>query len=382
MFALSEYVILFLLTGIVKDQELLKLRRKFMKKVSVVVPCYNAAEYLDQCITQLLRQTIGIEDIEIILVDDASTDSGNTQALIMKYEKQFPDTIIAVLLEQNLRQGGARNVGVSYASGEYITFCDADDWLLEEALEHSYDAAKEYNADVVEFSRIDVETHGLSVKLKKGEKNRLVMLDTEERKKQFLVDPQNIFGSQNKLFRLSLILENQILFAEHLIFEEPSFMVQVWLYEKRHYFLDEQLYICFLSPDSTMRSNWEREHKWDNLSVWVFLMDSLLNKGMLEKYRQELEYLFFDWGFGLSLCLPFQKSCELKKEDVSMLVRLTTNRFPDLLKNPYVLQDSNWNHFLRTVLERETVGQGLNDADIQEFNAFLKRYIGADVPDF
>lgn len=346
-----------------------------MKKVSVVVPCYNAARYLDKCITQLLHQTIGIEDIEIILVDDASTDGGETRALIEGYEKRFPDTIIAVFLEQNLRQGGARNVGVAYAGGEYVTFCDADDWLLEEALEHSYDVAKRYDADVVEFSRIDVKTHDLPVKLKKGGKNRLVMLDTEEEKRRFLVDPQNIFGSQNKLFRLSLIRENQISFAEHLIFEEPSFMVQVWLYEKKHYFLDEQLYICFLSPGSTMRSDWEREHKWDNLSVWTFLMESISEKGMLEKYQQELGYLFFDWGFGLSLCLPVQKGCELRREEVSALARVTIDRFPDLLQNPYVLRESNWNHFLRTVLEKEIFDQGLDDRDLQKINGVLKRYV-------
>ena len=103
-----------------------------MKKVSVVVPCYNASMYLDKCLEYLLHQTIGIENIEIILVNDASTDDGATWGLITKYEQNYPDTIIAVNLEENLRQGGARNVGVSYASGEYHIFCDAEDWVLHE----------------------------------------------------------------------------------------------------------------------------------------------------------------------------------------------------------------------------------------------------------
>lgn len=76
-----------------------------MKKVSVVVPCYNVSAYLDKCMEYLLNQTIGIENIEIILVDDASTDNGATWEVIMKYERQFPDTIIAIPLEQNMRQG-------------------------------------------------------------------------------------------------------------------------------------------------------------------------------------------------------------------------------------------------------------------------------------
>ena len=107
-----------------------------MKTVSVVVPCYNAAQYLDKCIRYLLNQTIGRENIEIILVNDASTDDGRTWCKIMEYERMFPDVILAVSLEENMRQGGARNTGISYASGEYLIFCDADDWLLEETLEH------------------------------------------------------------------------------------------------------------------------------------------------------------------------------------------------------------------------------------------------------
>lgn len=122
-----------------------------MKKVSTIVPCYNASDYLEKCIDQLLRQTIGIADVEIILVDDASTDEGKTKRVIQRYEECFPETIIAIFLEKNMRQGGARNVGVTYANGEYLTFCDADDWLLEETLEHVYHAAKCYDADVVAF---------------------------------------------------------------------------------------------------------------------------------------------------------------------------------------------------------------------------------------
>ena len=59
-----------------------------MKKVSVVVPCYNAAKYLNKCVEQLLRQTIGIENMEIILVNDASTDDGETWGLITEYESR------------------------------------------------------------------------------------------------------------------------------------------------------------------------------------------------------------------------------------------------------------------------------------------------------
>ena len=132
-------------------------------KISVIVPVYNKEAYLRECVDSILSQDY--QNMEVILVDDASTDNGATRDLIVDYEQRFPDTIMAVFLEQNLRQGGARNVGVSYAGGEYLTFCDADDWILKETLEHCYRAAKEYNADVVEFNRINVGERDISVEL-------------------------------------------------------------------------------------------------------------------------------------------------------------------------------------------------------------------------
>lgn len=346
-----------------------------MKKISVVVPCYNAVKYLDKCIISLLQQTIGIENMEIILVDDTSTDDGETRGLIKRYEKQFPDTITAVFLEQNLRQGGARNVGISYATGKYLIFCDADDWLLKETLEHCYEAAEKYEADVVEFLFREVNDHEISVDLERGERNRLIVLDTEEKRKKFLLqtDENLSLGSQKKFYRMSIIKDNQIAFEAHRIFEEPSFTVPVRFYEKRHFFLDEKLYMYFLSPGSTMRSSGWGDRRWDNLFVWTALMEEMDARGAFLKYRAEMEYLFFDWGFGLSLCLPFQKKSILTKEEVMILASLTRKLFPDILQNIYVQQKNNWNCFLCGILEREASDLGITDTDMQKINVFLSR---------
>lgn len=75
-----------------------------MKKVSVVVPCYNVCDWLDVCMSHLLRQTIGRGNMEIILVDDASTDDGATWELILQYERNYPDVVIAVHLEEECQR--------------------------------------------------------------------------------------------------------------------------------------------------------------------------------------------------------------------------------------------------------------------------------------
>lgn len=310
-----------------------------MKAVSVVVACYNASMYLDKCIEHLLRQTIGIENMEILLVNDASTDDGKTWNLILQYEKQYPDTIIAVSLEHNMRQGGARNVGISYAGGEYLIFCDADDWLLEEALEHSYRAAKQYDVDVVEFLIADVTDRAASVELAAGRRNCLTVLDTEEKRKSFLltINDDHTLGSQRKLYKRSLICDNHIAFAEHLIFEEPSFTVPLRLYMKSYFFLDEILYVAYLSPGSTLRGAWEG-HQWDNSKVWLHLMADLEERGLLQQYYSELEYLFLKWGFGLSIRVRILKGYGLQKDELGFLQNMVKGLFPDAEKNVYLNQ--------------------------------------------
>lgn len=346
-----------------------------MKKVSVVVPCYNASQYLDKCVGQLLKQTIGLENIEIILVNDASTDDGATWEKITLFEQQYPETVVAICLEENLRQGGARNVGVSYANGEYLIFCDADDWLLEEALEHCYDAAKKHDADVVEFRIKDITCHELeNIPLEMGASSEVIKINTAEKRKKYLcrVTKELSLGSQKKMFRLSLIKDNNIHFVEHLVFEEPSFMVPVRLLANTHAFIDESLYICYLSQGSSMRSDWG-EHKWDNPQVWLHLMDDLQEKGLLQEYAEELEYLFFVWAFGLSIRMVLQKGYTLTKNELQVLIDMVEQRIPNIRKNKYLEKNKNsnvWYQLLLTVLDME-----ITEESIKVINEILRKYI-------
>lgn len=323
---------------------------------------------MDKCVEHLLHQTIGIDEMEIILVDDASTDDGGTKARILQYEQRFPDTIIAVLLEKNLRQGGARNMGISYASGEYVLFCDADDWILEETLEHCYDAAKKFDADIVGFGRQIVKEHGALAALKKGDNDHLVELDTEEKKRHFLFDMSNdSYSSQNKLFRLSMIQKHHITFVEHLFIEEYSFTVPARLYAERFYFLDEALYIYYMSPGSTMRGDWEQK-KWDNLKAWLFLMEDLENRGLQKLFFEELEYLFFELGFGLSLQMVFQAGCILEKSEWEMIIDIVLKVIPGICENRYIVEEQlpvtrMWNELLLALLNMSITDESADVAN-------------------
>lgn len=90
------------------------------KKLSVKVPCYNAEKIIDRCLTSLVNQTLGLENMEVIVINDASTD-GTLQVLKL-WEQKYPDNILLIDYVVNVKTGGARNLGIHYASGEYIGF--------------------------------------------------------------------------------------------------------------------------------------------------------------------------------------------------------------------------------------------------------------------
>lgn len=114
-----------------------------MAKLSIVVPVYNVEKYIGEMIESLQRQTL--RDIEIILVDDGSPD--NSGAICDKYANADPR--IKVIHKKNAGVGAARNDGLEAATGEWIIFCDSDDWLETDALEKLVRLGDETSADVV-----------------------------------------------------------------------------------------------------------------------------------------------------------------------------------------------------------------------------------------
>lgn len=85
------------------------------KKISVIVPCFNVESTIDRCLESIVKQTVGINSLEIILVNDASIDG--TFAKLCEWEGKYPDSIMVINCKGNKRPGGARNIGMEYASG-------------------------------------------------------------------------------------------------------------------------------------------------------------------------------------------------------------------------------------------------------------------------
>ncbi len=110
-----------------------------MATISILVAVYNAEKYLHKCLKSLLSQTL--HNIEIICVDDASTDS--SLSILNAYAKK-DERIKVVHLSQNVGIAKARNAGLRISTGQYIAFVDSDDWLSEDACEKAFDVFTHY----------------------------------------------------------------------------------------------------------------------------------------------------------------------------------------------------------------------------------------------
>lgn len=114
-----------------------------MSRISIIVPCYNVAKYLYKCLDSLVHQTY--HGIEIILVDDGSPD--NSGAICDDYAAK--DDRVRVIHKKNGGVSAARNDGLEAATGDYVLFCDGDDWMPLDACELLSEAADETDADVI-----------------------------------------------------------------------------------------------------------------------------------------------------------------------------------------------------------------------------------------
>lgn len=132
-----------------------------MPKVSIIVPCWGVEKYLDQCVGSLVNQTL--KDIEIILVDDESPD--RVPQMCDDWARR--DARIKVIHKKNAGLGMACNSGLEVATGEYVAFCDSDDWVELNTYDTLYNRAKERDLDAVFYSFKYVDMDGVSL-LKKS----------------------------------------------------------------------------------------------------------------------------------------------------------------------------------------------------------------------
>ncbi|MCM1154124.1 MAG: glycosyltransferase [Ruminococcus flavefaciens] len=276
-----------------------------MPKVSVIVPVYNVEQYLRQCLDSIVIQTM--RDIEIICVDDGSTDSSG--AILDQYAEM--DERIRVLHKDNAGYGAAMNAGIALAAGEYIGIVESDDKVASKMYAVLYKTAKENNLDFVKsdayywFDKLKYQrrVHENALNAFYGQ-----ILGENERN-LFFDFFMNIWTG---IYKKEFLHQNSIVFNESpgASYQDNGFWMQTCFYAQRAMWLDEVFYYYRQdNPDASVKSTYKmlamiKEYEYleriiklrrqDNLLPYVYAMKLIRLKGTFLRIEDGLKYELID----------------------------------------------------------------------------------------
>ena len=283
---------LFCILGMKFRREQILLSNRSEYKISVIIPVYNVEQYLRQCLDSVVNQTL--KDIEIILVDDGSTDS----SLSICNEYAQKDCRIKVLKQNHKGAGAARNKGLEIARGEYLSILDSDDFFELDMLEKLYDEATENNADITicDMKFYDTQTHTT-------QKSFSINKDCIPDKTIFSYKdmPDYIFNtfqnwSWNKLFKTEFVKTNNIKFQEIKRTNDLYFTCCALVLANKITYLDEKLaYYRFNTTSNCQSTNYIAPK--DFVRAFIKLKKFLEKKNIYKAVKRS----YINWAIGSCL---------------------------------------------------------------------------------
>lgn len=253
--------------------------------VSIVIPIYNAAEYLEKCLNSVFTQTY--KNIEVICINDGSTD--NSIDILYAFLQKYPEYILVKTIK-NSGQANARNVGMELASGEFLCFVDSDDTIESTMIEKLYKNIIKYQTDlaICDMKRTFV-----------GKVNILERFFRYDIKLDFqdvitIYDhPEVICYMMNapfaKLMRKSFIDQNKIRFIKGYIYEDLVFVQEILSCNPRISIVKEKLYNYIVRNNSTMTS--KKSKVTDMFVSYKNVYNAYDHKGIAKYFKIELDYL-------------------------------------------------------------------------------------------
>ena len=215
---------------------------------SVIVPVYNVAGYVEQCIRSLYHQDIPSSDYEVIVVDDCSPD--NSKDIVQSLQSEYQNLKL-ISLSENMKLGSARNVGLQNAEGKYIWFVDSDDFVEPDVLKLFYTELEKENLEILhfdykEFSDIDKKLVPYRVNYELSTCSGI----------EFYFDSHELWWQKGveawrKIYRRSFLLENNLFFAEKVMYEDVDYSFKVFAKAQRVKHIDFSPY-CYRDNSSSI----------------------------------------------------------------------------------------------------------------------------------
>jgi len=295
-----------------------------MIKVSVIVPVYNAEKYLAKCLDSLISQTL--EEIEIIAVDDGSTDS--SPGMLAGYAAK--SSKLRHFTRANGGAADARNFGLTRARGEYVGYVDSDDFVDLDMFEIMFNKARERDSDIVECDLRHTYAGGE---------------DKEAMSRYYTPGELLCFGRYivwNKIFRRDLLIEADAHFPAGFIYEDVAFVAKILPYISGYDYVDAAP-IHYVQRRSSV-NNSKSVKTMDILAILDDITSFFAEKGFRAQYERELEYLFAR----ILLCSSFERMCripdrELRKTALERNYGKLVESYPLWRKNPVLRAEKSRN---------------------------------------
>ncbi|SFL12206.1 Glycosyltransferase involved in cell wall bisynthesis [Lachnospiraceae bacterium KH1T2] len=265
-------------------------------KISVVIPCKNVDKYLKRCLDSVIKQTIGLEHIEIITVDDCSTD--DTLKILLDYEKNYPENICVVQLSETQGPGAARNAGLEYCRGEYITFIDSDDCISEDMLELLYLSAVLYPTDVVDCEFEMFSDNMPSSKASNDVHSAAYVIENSDDRQKLFIEHAFISSVWGRLYRKDFLQKNPMIhFPEATTMEDMYFCYCALGTACSWQSIQFKGYYYFKNPSGIMRSKNTANYYMDVHRVFKKLVDTFEVLRIKESCKEELAYVYYKKNF-------------------------------------------------------------------------------------
>lgn len=252
-------------------------------KISVIVTTHNTEKFLLKCIDSIVNQTLS--EIEIIIVDDASTD--NTSSIALQLSEQY-ENILFLPLKVSCGPGGARNKALSCASGKYIAFIDSDDWIDLNYFQKMYERAEQLNADIVTCGLLREYDYTISDPIYKcryeqeyvfsGEIAFRIMTNEYDFGIKFLP------SALNKIYRKDFLDINSLKFPENIFFEDQPFSYSCTLAASKVACIPGVLYHHYKRSGSIVQS-FNKKNIDDMMAAYRIIRKYLVDNNIYNKFR-------------------------------------------------------------------------------------------------
>ena len=245
-----------------------------MYLISVIIPVYNAEEYLENAINSIINQSIGFENIEMILIDDNSTDG--SKKIIEEYSEKH-ENIKAIYSNKNHGfPGYGRNVGIKNSTGEYVMFLDNDDDYEPDMCEKLYDAIAEENGDVATCNRTIVDNLGTT-------KNKVKYRNGTEKEDKIIIEGEDILFYENnsiwnKIYRKDIIDKNNILLLEDTTADDLVFTIEFFLNSEKLVYLKDYFGYNWNINSQSLSHTVKPELIYELLKAYRYICNKIMSK--------------------------------------------------------------------------------------------------------